>query len=362
MRAVLFHPLGVTLLAFGLLLAGALRFQPWAGSLSGTAPWVLFWGVVGYTASTAGLVWLRAGESESPHRRPSDADVSEAAVRKQLRLDALQHPTTLVPLAVALTSACYLVLLAPSTVDRLATMAALMLAVAAALGSFLWFYAFRHQERYATRMRWLTGMLEEARASAELAELEILRKRLDGGFLSLESARGARTFRGLEEEFSKLRPVLEVRREAAPLSIMQVPALAAETYHRGLSVLADALELIAAIHGPNKERLEAGIAELQREIESSNGDESQREMNWIREDTLASHRQRLAILDQLGLRADQLLHLAGRCEASLHRTRIEVAAIKAGGSENSVDSVVVALQETVRRAKEVQEELYRLGY
>ena len=82
----------------------------------------------------------------------------------------------------------------------------------------------------------------------------------------------------------------------------------------------------------------------------------------IREDTLASHRQRLAMLDQLQLRAEQLLHLAGRCEASLHLTRIELAAIRAGSSENSIDSAVEALQETVRRAKEVQEELHRLGY
>ena len=127
-------------------------------------------------------------------------------------------------------------------------------------------------------------------------------------------------------------------------------------------MLADALELIRAIHGPDRERLEAEIEELEREVDSSREDESQQVLTLIREDTLASHRQRLAMLDQLQLRADQMLHLAGRCEASLHRTRIELAAIRAGSSEQSIDSAVEALEETVHRAKEVQEELHRLGY
>ena len=66
--------------------------------------------------------------------------------------------------------------------------------------------------------------------------------------------------------------------------------------------------------------------------------------------------------DQLRLRAGQLLHLASRCEASLNLTRIQVVGIKTGGLESVVDAAVETLQETVRRAKEVQEELQKLGY
>ena len=291
-----------------------------------------------------------------------DADLSDAAVKKRLRSDVLRHPATLLPLALAVTSACYLALLAPATGGGLAAMAAIVVAVAAAVGTVLWHYSVRHRDRYAARVRWLTDMLEEERARAEQAELEGLRERLEVGFPSLDSARGGSALRGLEEEFSKLQPFLEDRREAAPLSIMPVPALASETYLQGLNVLADALELMRAIYGPDRERLEAEIAELEGEIESFKHDNSQRGRTLILEDTLASHWQLLGMLEQLRLRVDQLLHLAGRCEASLHRTRIEVAAIRAGNSESSVDSVVTALQETVRRAKEVQGELRSLGY
>ncbi len=91
-------------------------------------------------------------------------------------------------------------------------------------------------------------------------------------------------------------------------------------------------------------------------------DESQAERLRIKEDTLASHRQRLGILEQLQLSVDQLLFQAGRCEASLHRTRIELAAIRIGSSETSVDSVTEALRRTIQQAKEVQDELRRLGY
>ena len=361
MRAELFHPLGVTLLAGSLLLAGTLRFMTWPGDLSAMAPGVLFLSTMGYTALVVALLWP-GPETSSPSCRRLDADLSEAAVKKRLRSDALRHPAMLLPLALAVTSACYLALLAPSTGGALAAMAAIVIAGAAAAGSFLWHYTLRHRDRYAARVRLLTDMFEEERARTQQAELERLRERLEEGFPSLDSARGVRAVKGLEEEFSKLGPVLEGYADTVPLFLAAVPALTGETYHRGLSVLADALELMRAIHGPNREQLEAEIADLEGEIATFEHNDSQRARTLILEETLASHRQRLGMLEQLRLRADQLLHLAGRCEASLHRTRIEVAAIKAGSLENSVDSVVTVLQETVHRAKEVQEELHRLGY
>ena len=361
MRPPLFHPLGITMLAGSLIPAGTVRFLPGAGGLSTMAPWILFCGALGFTSLVAALLWSQDEGAPPPDGRFSETDLSEASVKKRLRGEALQHPATVLPLAVAVDLACYLALLPSSPAAGLVATAALVIAVVAAAGSFLWHYAFRHQHRYAARSQWVIARLEETRTRAELAELKRLREKLEEGFPSLNFPKGARALRGLEEEFSKLRLVLEARVEATPLSIISL-ALAGETYHRGLSVLADALELMRAIHGPDRKRLEAEIEELEREAGSYREDAGQRVLTLIQEDTLASHRQRLAMLDQLHLRVDQLLHLAGRCEASLHRTRIELAGIRAGGSESSIDSAVEALQETVRRAKEVQEELHRLGY
>ena len=59
---------------------------------------------------------------------------------------------------------------------------------------------------------------------------------------------------------------------------------------------------------------------------------------------------------------DQLLHQCESCEASLHRTRIEIAALKADTAESSVRALTDTLRMTINQAKEVQEELKRLGY
>ena len=68
------------------------------------------------------------------------------------------------------------------------------------------------------------------------------------------------------------------------------------------------------------------------------------------------------LVAELRLRIDELLRQARRSEAALHRTRIQLAAIRTGSSEGSVGSVVRVLQETIDRAKEVQQELSGRGY
>ena len=60
--------------------------------------------------------------------------------------------------------------------------------------------------------------------------------------------------------------------------------------------------------------------------------------------------------------ADKLLYQSDRCEASLHRTRIELAALTAESSETSVSAVTETFEKTINQAKEVREELKRLGY
>lgn len=141
-----------------------------------------------------------------------------------------------------------------------------------------------------------------------------------------------------------------------------MPRLASETYRRGISVLGDALELMRAMEGTNRDQIEAEIADIAGEIKAFAHDGSQGTRALILEETLVFHRHRLGMQEQLRLRFSQLVHLASRCEAALHLTRIQIAGIKAGGLENGVYPVVEALQQTVRRAKEVQEEMQELGY
>ena len=129
-----------------------------------------------------------------------------------------------------------------------------------------------------------------------------------------------------------------------------------------MSVVADALQLARAIHSSGKERLEAEIVVLEKEIAASKMDGTQAARVKIRQQTMATHKERLDLLVQQQLRVDELLHQCQRCEASLARTRIELAALRADSSGLSVDTVTERLQRTIDQAKEVTEELKRLGF
>lgn len=175
---------------------------------------------------------------------------------------------------------------------------------------------------------------------------------------------GFKALLGLIYEYEQLTTVLKRGKETDPLSAAYVPITpgAEETYRQGLSVLEDALELMRAIRSPSREELEAKIGDLEKEIESLSVDETPGTRGRSLKESLASHKERLEMLKQQEMRVDELLHQAGRCEAALHRTRIELAALKAGNIETSVTAVTEALLKTINRAREVQEELKKLGF
>ena len=102
--------------------------------------------------------------------------------------------------------------------------------------------------------------------------------------------------------------------------------------------------MMTAIHSPTNERLEREMVEIKKQLE----DESQPERVTMLEERLASHQERLDLVNQQQLRVDQLLCQSESCEASLHRTRIEVAALKADGGESSVRAVTDTLRKTIK--------------
>ena len=141
----------------------------------------------------------------------------------------------------------------------------------------------------------------------------------------------------------------------------QIPSLAYETYRQGLNVLTDALRLTQAMKASDINRLTSEIEDMEKEMESLSGDSTQVARAQIKEATINSNRELLDLLGQQQLRIDELLFQSNRCQASLARTRLEAASLQSGGTETSVNSVIESLQMTIKQAKEVQEELKRLG-
>ena len=140
-----------------------------------------------------------------------------------------------------------------------------------------------------------------------------------------------------------------------------LPALAEETYRQGLSVLEDALELARTVNSADVDQLEGQAAELEMETRTLSEDGEQTTRLEMRREELAMHRELLEMIVGQTLRLDELLHQSQRCQTSLQRTRIELASIRADRSAANVDGVTESLRKTINQAREVQEEMKRLG-
>ena len=167
----------------------------------------------------------------------------------------------------------------------------------------------------------------------------------------------------LEAEYRQLLAVLAKRKETEPLSVSYVPSLALETYQQGLSVLRDALDLILAIRVPPEDDLRSSIAQIEGELAElgSEPDDAGTVRARHARETLESHRKRLDVLRRNRARVDELVHLGGRCAGALTNTRLELAALQAAGAGTTVDAVTETLRANLDQAREVQEEMKRLG-
>jgi hypothetical protein len=186
--------------------------------------------------------------------------------------------------------------------------------------------------------------------------------RLTAGFDETQLAEGQAVLRDLEYEFKELQMLMARHKETNSLTLSSLPALVVETYHQGLNVLDDALELARATSSPHDRRLVAEVEDLQRRLRDARAKKAQEERIKLLQVKLDEGRQRLDLIGRERLRLEGLLQQANRCETVLHETRIQIAALKAETWTVSVNAVLATLQKTIQQAKAVQEEMRKLGY
>ena len=308
--------------------------------------------------------WVKDEDEPAPEPAPttngdqsSVESLSMAAVNRQLASDALQYPTTIVPAffaALALIAALAL----PGSGFAIGVFVA---SSATAAASFLWRYLSRRNEEYSRWRRQVIELQDRQRRERERRELDQLRETLRRGFSSIRSTAGQVALRHLVAEHELLKALISRRGGADHVFGAQIPALAEETYRQGLYVLESVLELLLAIDSSNKRALEAEVAKLEKEITSLRAEGSQSE-RIRRETSLSSCNDRLELMARQELKVEDFLLRADLSHAALQKTRIELAALKADGSNVGVIAVSETLQRTIDQAKEVQEELRRLGY
>ncbi len=284
--------------------------------------------------------------------------LSERSVRRKTMSDSLQHPVTILSTGICLASAGYLLLLSPMFGGGVVTIVVASLSGAAAVGS-CW---LRYPGTFERNTRELAIRLDIEREQTEQEYLDSLRETLKGGFASISWPEGLDILSQLTNEYEQLQISLSQQRQTDPLSLSTIPALADETYRRGLAVLSDTLELMNIVRTPLKENLEEKIAQVELDIQRMKTDSSRSDWLKLKQDDLTSLKERLASISRLILSIEQLLYQARRCEATLHGSRVELAKIRAGGAKSNLDSIIQVLEERIRQVKEVQEEINKLGY
>jgi len=218
----------------------------------------------------------------------------------------------------------------------------------------------REAEEMVTR---LTCQIESRRADRYVSpEVQQTRESLEAGFSEINSSDGLSALQRLVYEYAQLQPLLDRKRASDSIGVVHITASVGETYRLGLSLLHDGLELMRAVRPSERRRLEAELPELEEKIEAARAVQSQGERVKLMQETMDSHLERLDIMQKQRLRVEKLLHLSGHCEASLHRTRMELAALRAADSELNVTEATESLRRTIDQAKEIQEELKKLGF
>jgi hypothetical protein len=290
--------------------------------------------------------------------RQVSMELTEETVRRKTVSDTIQHPATMLPAAVCLISGIYFFSLSSFFGGAgVAIVIASISGVAAVVA-----YSVRYPKSFQINTRELTERFDIAREQLEQAQLNGLRKTLSAGFMSISSSEGLLVLDQLSSEYEQLKSALAQQRFTDALSVSVLPALAEETYRKGLGVLSDTLDLMNMVRTPGKEKLEKEMDQVEGEIKILENDRTQVDRLKFKEDVLASLEERLISVDRLKLWVDQLLHQARRCEATIHASRIELAKVRAGGTKSSLDSIIRVLEERIKQVKEVQDEINRLGY
>ena len=282
-------------------------------------------------------------------------NLSEKAIKKDIRRAALKHPATVVSLILSILFLIIALLGQPWAIILL------IISVIATLGSIFWRYYLLYEREYERRTQELLYLQDQEVGQRGQTELQRLKDNIQSGFSRVNLAEGLKALQELVYEYEQLQPVLDRGRETDPLAVSHIPALAEETYRQGLGILTGCLDLTREIRSPNNQKLEAEVADLESQIGVMEKDNTQKDRLSILKATVASHKERLSLIQQQSLRVDQLLHRSDSCEASLHRTRMELAALKSDNLDARVSAVTDALQSTINQAKEVQEELKKLG-
>ena len=291
-----------------------------------------------------------------------DSSLDETAIRKELRLDAIQHPLIISPLAFCGLSIIYLAILSDILGGSLYVFIIFFCSAVIAASSFLWLYTIHYDDMYAKRINEIASLQDQIQTEKNNSDIKHLIAAVGNGFKKTNTTDGLNALTDLVREYQKILQVVEYKKEIDSLALVHIPTLAEEAFLQGLSVLSDVLELSKIIHKPDIDNLEKKLKATENEIKSLRQHKAKSSLIRIKTASAYSYKERLDMINQQVLRHDTLLYQCTSCEASLHKTRIELTALKTETLDTNISEVTETLQLTIKQAKETQEEFKRLSY
>jgi hypothetical protein len=298
--------------------------------------------------------------TSAPAADSAPAPTTDAVSRRHLIAEAVQHPSTLVSLTIAGFALIYVLVLAPELGGGGIGLAVLVLAALAVVGCFAWRYTVVWADEEARQE--IARFEVEAAAAAHQRDKTIAEQRavLEEGFEKIGSDAGSRILHDLAEEHTAVQTSLREHEDSTFSLAHILPSIVDDAYQRGLSVLMDALDLLEQSESPRRRRLEYELDDIIDRLEDPvYEDERERERD---EQRRLAAQETLAALDRARESARDLLFQAETCETALHRANIELASVRAGAAQVSVDSVVQTLEANIQRVREVQDELRKFQY
>jgi hypothetical protein len=289
---------------------------------------------------------------------PKPEDFSNKAVAQAVRSEAIQHPTTLFPAAVALLSGLYMGLVSFDATSLAVTVASGLFT----LGSWIYHYFVRGEtiaENYIKE-------LKEKRKDYKKQQVEDIEAKCKAaGFTE-----GQQAAKELLEVYTRLYQFLkEKSKKVKSKTAQRFMILAEESYDQGVQFLNKALVLYQALVQIDEKKLIKELRAWQKEVKNlekyRNKDEEQKDLVIkVLQEKIKSHRKRLELFSERGETLKQMMDQCEVLEATLDSTYLEVVDLIHDDPffmSSKHDNAASNLERAVTAARKAEDRLRNLG-
>ena len=249
---------------------------------------------------------------------PRPEDFSNKAVAQAVFSEAIQHPTTLFPAAVALLSGLYMGLVSFDATSLAVTVGSGLLSLA----SYIYHYFIRGDKIAENYIK----ELKEKRKDYKKQQVEDIEEKCKAaGFTE-----GQQAARELLEAYTRLYQFLkEKSKKVKSQTAQRFMILAEETYDQGVQFLNKALVLYQALVQIDEKKLIKELRTWQEEVKNlekyRNKDEEKKDLVvQVLQEKINSHRKRLELFSERGETLKQMMDQCEVLEATLDSTYLEV--------------------------------------